>query len=76
MYVTGETVGTRIFFGPTFAPSLNNRFRKTKEYVSNVMMIFTLLSCVCYFSIILMLLKFVVTEILEKSKFGRELKYD
>lgn len=35
MYVSGGTIGTSIFLGPTFAPSLDNRFRKTKEYVSN-----------------------------------------
>lgn len=35
MYVSGGTVGTSIFLGPTFAPTLNNGFRQTKEYVSN-----------------------------------------
>ena len=38
MYVSGGTVGTSIFLGPTYAPSLSNRFRQTKEYVSSSVM--------------------------------------
>lgn len=35
MYVTGGTVGTSIFLGPTYSPALQNRFRDTEEYTSN-----------------------------------------
>lgn len=34
-YVSGGTVGTNVFLGPTYAPSLSNQFRKTQEYISN-----------------------------------------
>jgi molybdopterin/thiamine biosynthesis adenylyltransferase len=34
-YVCGGTVGTKLFLGPTFSPSLPNRFRETTVYLSN-----------------------------------------
>ena len=45
----------------------------TNDIQTLVMIIFTLLSYVCYFSVILMLLKFVVTEVLKKINFWRNL---
>ena len=45
----------------------------TNDLQTLVMIIFTLLSYVCYFSVILMLLKFVVTEVLKKINFWRNL---
>ena len=45
----------------------------TNDLQTIVMIFFTLLSYVCYFSIILMLLKFAVTEVLGKINFWRDL---
>ena len=45
----------------------------TNDLQTLVMIIFTLLSYVCYFSVILMLLKFAVTEVLKKINFWRDL---
>lgn len=34
-YVSGGTVGNKVFIGPTFSPTLKNLFRETNEYLSN-----------------------------------------